>query len=78
MTLAGKPVCLNCDHWAKLSGTLLGLCVEPESPMFHQQPRYMKQSLHVSYRESCTEYLEIPEARGLDRRRPQQNETSNG
>ena len=78
---AGKRVCLNCDHWARFLRTQVGFCVEPESPMYHEKGS-RGCSLHSLQVDSCSEYLEIPEARGVDRRRPrdgrQQNEKSHG
>lgn len=66
---AGKAVCLNCDHWAQFKSGGIGFCVEPTSPQFHENG-CRGCSLHSLREDVCSEFLEIPEARGLDRRSP--------
>lgn len=66
---AGQNVCLNCDHWACFRSSSIGFCVEPTSPLFHKNG-HPSGSLHALREDTCPEFLEIPEARGLDRRSP--------
>lgn len=64
-----ENVCRHCDHWAENPASPdVGLCVEPESPHFHERRANSGAGLHWIGVGCCPEFLDIPEARGLDRR----------